>query len=299
MNYQLFSSNIMLADISEAIKEIKSKDHKKILIQVPEGLKTEVSRISAKIEKECCVDVFIAAEPCYGACDLPLKEAEVLGCDIIIHFGHYDFGVKTKIPVIYVPVEIKAEISEELKKEIEKIEEKKIGIYSSEPFRRLLEYLGDYLEDIGKEVVDKKIILGCSEFEPAGELNLFIGSGKFHPLALKGKTYFLNLERNKLEDLSRELMKEEMKKAARISKFEDAKKVGILVSTKPGQFYQDCEQFEDRLREQGKKTKILIFDMITNEKLMGLDFDVYVNTACPRILDNPFDKPVVNLRDLP
>ena len=33
-------------------------------------------------------------------------------------------------------------------------------------------------------------------------------------------------------------------------------------------------------------------------RLMHLDFDVYVNTACPRILDNPFDKPVVNLRDL-
>ncbi|MCK4729769.1 MAG: diphthamide biosynthesis enzyme Dph2 [Candidatus Aenigmarchaeota archaeon] len=288
----------MFADISEAIREIKSKDYKRILIQVPEGLKTEVSRIASKIEKECCVDVFIAAEPCYGACDLPLKEAEVSGCDIIIHFGHYDFGVKTQIPVVYVPVEIKAEISEELKKEIEKIEEKKIGIYSSEPFRRLLESFRDYLEDNGKEVVDKRIILGCSDFEPLGELNIFIGSGKFHPLALKGKTYFLNLEKNRFEDLSGELMREEMRKAARVSKFKDAKKVGILVSTKPGQFYKEYEQLEDKLREQGKKTKILIFDMITNEKLMGLDFEVYVNTACPRILDNPFDKPVVNLRDL-
>ncbi len=289
----------MLAEISEVIREIKSKDYKKILVQVPEGLKTEVSRIASKIEKECCVDVFIAAEPCYGACDLPLEETKFLDCDVIVHFGHSDFGVKTKIPVIYKPVWISAELTEELKKEIEKIEEKKIGIYSSEPFRKLLDLFGDYLENTGKKIVEKKIILGCSEFEPLGELNIFIGSGKFHPLALKGKTYFLNLEKNKLEDLSEELRKEEMKKMARISKFEDAKKVGILVSTKPGQFYKDYKQLEEEFRKQGKETRILIFDMITNEKLMGLDFDVYVNTACPRILDNPFDKPVVNLRDLP
>ncbi len=288
----------MLAEISGVIEEIKSKDYKRILIQVPEGLKTEVKEIADKIEKECDVDVFIAAEPCYGACDLPLEETKFLDCDVIVHFGHYDFGVKTRIPVIYVPVEIDAELTEELKKEIEKIKEKKISIYSSEPFRKLLDLFGDYLEDIGKEVVNKKIILGCSEYEPVGELNLFIGSGKFHPLALKGKTYFLNLEKNRFEDLSGEIMKEEMKKAAKVSKFKNAKKVGILVSTKPGQFYKNYKQLEDKFRKQGKKTRILIFDMITNEKLMGLDYDVYVNTACPRILDNPFDKPVVNLRDL-
>jgi 2-(3-amino-3-carboxypropyl)histidine synthase len=106
------------------------------------------------------------------------------------------------------------------------------------------------------------------------------------------------LEKGKLTDLSPEIKREEMKKAARLEKLKDAKRVGILLSKKRGQFYPEFEKLKARLEKEGKSVEVLIFDEITNDKLLGLDFDAYLNTACPRILDNHFDKPVINLRDI-
>jgi 2-(3-amino-3-carboxypropyl)histidine synthase len=288
----------MEINLSELIKKIKDKNYKRILIQVPEGLKTNLVEIANKIEKETKAQIFISAESCYGACDLPLEEAKLLNSDLIVHLGHSDFGVKTETPVIYFPIYFDLKIPEKLKKEISEIKEKTLAIYSSEPFRKVLEELEKYLLRVGKEIVNKQIILGCSEIKQKSEANIFVGSGKFHPLALQGKTYFLDLEKNKLEDFTDEIKKEKMRKQARISKFRDARKVGILVSTKPGQFYKDYEKLKEKLEKEGKEVKILIMDEITNEKLIGLDFDAYLNTACPRVLDNHFDKLVVNLKDI-
>ncbi len=288
----------MELNLKSVIKKIKEENYKRILLQVPEGLKTEVVKISDKLEKETKTEGFISGEPCYGACDLPLEEAELLKAEVIVHIGHADFGVKTKIPVIYIPVYFNLKLSKELKQEIKKIKEKKLCIYSSEPFRKILCELEKSLLEIGKEVVNKQIILGCSEINQKSEANIFIGSGKFHPFTLKEKTYFLDLEKNKLEELTREIKKEEMKKQARILKFREAKKIGILVSTKPGQFYRDYEKIKKKLENEGKEAKVLILDEITNEKLIGLDFDCYLNTACPRVLDNHFDKPIINLKDI-
>ena len=288
----------MIIPLKELIEKINRKKYKRIMIQVPEGLKTQVVEISSEIKKDTKVEVFISAEPCYGACDLPLIEAELTDCDVIIHFGHSDFGVKTEIPVIYFPIYFDSFLSDKLKEELKKVKEEKVSVYSSEPFRKILNELEKYLLEIGKEVGEKKIILGCSKIKQKGEANIFVGSGKFHPLALKGDTYLLDVENQKLIDLTNAIRKEEMKKHARLLKLEEAKKVGILISTKPGQFYKDYKKLEKKLEKEGKETEILMFDEITNEKLMGLDFDVYLNTACPRILDNKFSKPIVNLVDL-
>ncbi len=288
----------MFIEIDKVIKKIKEEDYKRILIQVPEGLKTEVVKIADKIEKQTKAQVFISVEPCYGACDLPLEEARILRSDLIVHLGHSDFGVKTEIPIIYIPVYFDLKIPEKVKKEISEIKEENLAIYSSEPFKKVLDDLENYLLRIGKKIVSKKIILGCSEVKNSAEANIFVGSGKFYPLVLRGKTYFLDLEKNRLEDLTAEIKKEEMKKKARILKFEEAKKVGILVSVKPGQFYKDYEIIKKKIEREGKEGKILVLDEITNEKLSGFSFDAYLNTACPRILDNNFGKPIINLKDL-
>ena len=37
---------------------------------------------------------------------------------------------------------------------------------------------------------------------------------------------------------------------------------------------------------------------ITDDKLMGLKVDAFINTACPRITDMPFSKPMINAEDI-
>ena len=84
----------------ESLNELKKTKAKRVMLQVPEGLKTMIKDISRILEKEG-YDVFSSVEPCFGACDIRDDEAKRLGCDAIFHIGHNDFGVKPAIPVIY------------------------------------------------------------------------------------------------------------------------------------------------------------------------------------------------------
>jgi len=287
-----------MLDLKNLLSEIKKSGYKRLLLQAPEGLKTEVSRIAREIEKETGARVFIWAEPCYGACNPPIEAAKMLKVEAIIHLGHSDFGVKSEIPLIYFPIEYDLKISSTLKKEISRLNEKKVAIFSSVQFKKALDELEEILKESGKTVIEKKIILGCSDIKTSAEVSLFIGSGKFHPKALRGTVYQIDLEKGKLVDLSQDIKREEMKRFARLEKLKTAKKVGILLSKKRGQFYPDFEKLKVKLEAMGKETEILIFDEITNDKLLGLDIDAYINTACPRILDNHFDRPVINVRDI-
>ena len=72
----------------ERIKqEIAKLNAKRVLLQMPEGLKPEGPRLARIIEKTGALPM-ISADPCYGACDLATDEAESLGIDLIVHFGH-------------------------------------------------------------------------------------------------------------------------------------------------------------------------------------------------------------------
>lgn len=283
--------------LQPALEKIIQKNPKRILLQVPEGLKTKFGALARELGEKTGAEVVLSGEPCYGACDLPLDAAKILNCDLIVHLGHSDFGVNSKIPVIYIPIQYDIKIPENLKEELKGLRETKIAIFASVQFKGALDSLEETLVAQNKEIVAKETILGCSKIDPNSELNLFIGSGKFHPLALKGKVLQIDLEQGKLIDLTDKIRREELKRMARLEKLKDAKKVGILVSTKPGQFYSKSSELKARFEREGKEAQILVFNEIVDEKLLGLDFDAYVNTACPRILDMPFSKPVINLKD--
>ncbi|MEM4152576.1 MAG: diphthamide synthesis protein [Candidatus Pacearchaeota archaeon] len=74
-------------ELKKIIKKIKKQKVSRVLIQLPEGLKSKAIEIADKIEKETKSKVFIWIGSCYGACDLP-QGTENLGIDLIIQFGH-------------------------------------------------------------------------------------------------------------------------------------------------------------------------------------------------------------------
>ena len=51
------------------------------------------------------IEVILSADPCYGACDLPINN---INCDLIVHVGHTKFikDINTEVPVLYFPWEI-------------------------------------------------------------------------------------------------------------------------------------------------------------------------------------------------
>ena len=72
--------DLKLADVKE-----KVKGKNKVLIQLPAGLRTSFLEV-ARTVREAGAEPIIWGGSCYGACDLPSYD-----CDLLIHFGHEEF----------------------------------------------------------------------------------------------------------------------------------------------------------------------------------------------------------------
>jgi len=77
-------------NLNKIIEEIKLNKYKRILIQLPDGLKPQAGKIADEIEKSTGAEVLIWFGSCYGACDLPVG-TDRIGIELIIQFGHTKF----------------------------------------------------------------------------------------------------------------------------------------------------------------------------------------------------------------
>ena len=257
--------------------------------------------------------VVVSAEPCFGACDLALKDAEMLKADLIVHFGHFDFGVKSKIPVIYWPLSIEfdsARLVEKIALACAEQGWKSIGLGTT------IQYLQE-AKKLEKTLQKKSIkatcfqVLGCNykaakKLEAKAEGFFYIGSGLFHALgmqfALGKKVLALHPETLELKELGAEKEKFERQRIAQISLARQAQSFAILVSTKPGQFnITNALEAKKLLEENGKKAVIFTAGQLMPEHFTGLKIDAFVNTACPRIAvddSSLFGKPVISFEEL-
>ncbi|MFH1978296.1 MAG: diphthamide biosynthesis enzyme Dph2 [Candidatus Aenigmatarchaeota archaeon] len=305
-------------DLDNVLKKIKEKKAKRILIQVPEGLKTTVQKFAEELEANE-IEVIISCESCYGACDLMDAEAKEMGCDLILHIGHTDFGVKAKVPVIYELYEKEFNPVPLLENNIQKLKKyKRICLVTTAQFLNTIKPAKEFLEKNGIEIFtneqtrsgEKAQVLGCDysaalPFENKVDCFLYLGTGIFHPLglALKSKhpVFSLDFETGELTDFSDQKYKLEKIKAYHIGVAQDAQKFGILLTLKPGQMLlRQAEQIKKKLESKGKKAYILAMHQVTPDKIMGLDLEVLINCSCPRMNEDfkLFKKPILNPEDI-
>lgn len=71
-------------ELSRAIEEISKADAKTVCIQLPDGMKPMATEIVTKLEQSTKAKVFIWADTCFGACDIP----DLKGIDLLIQWGH-------------------------------------------------------------------------------------------------------------------------------------------------------------------------------------------------------------------
>ena len=83
------------------LKELKQRKPKRVLLQVPEGLKKEAVRLAELIQDKAKVQVVVSGEPLWGACDIAISEAKIIQADLIVIYGHAPF-YKPSFPVVYV-----------------------------------------------------------------------------------------------------------------------------------------------------------------------------------------------------
>ena len=188
-----------------------------------------------------------------------------------------------------------------------------VALFSSVQFISNLEGVKKQLEDFGKKVLLFKPkhckyngqLLGCSIEKFEAKSFLYIGDGKFHPIALmiKNNTEVFSynpFSKKYIKILDKDVEKMQKRIKGALLKFMTSKNIGVLVSTKPGQYDLKSAEFLEK-KYPDKKFYFLMFDTLDFNSLEDFNFlDCYVNTACPRMIDDidKFNKPLINAQDI-
>jgi len=199
---------------------------------------------------------------------------------------------------IFIPSKLKSKVNKSKILKISKELPKNIAIAYSIQYQSQAKEIKQLISKTHK--ITKFIqVLGCSQpkIQKNTKAILLIGDGKFHATSLAYETklpvYILN--RNKLEKISKdeiEILGKRQKTA--YVKFLNSDKVGILISTKPGQEnLRKALEFRKKLK---KPSYLFICNNINTDEFENFGLSSWVNTACPR-MDMNTDS-IINLSKL-
>lgn len=301
------------------IEETLKRGSKRVLIQLPEGLKQEGPRLAAAVEKAGAVAI-VSADPCYGACDLATLDAESLDVDLIVHYGHSDMMKQERVQTVYIEARAIISIKGAVKKAIRLLEDyTSIGITTTVQHVHVLNEARELLLKAGKMVAIGDAgkskyagqVIGC-DFSNAQSISkdveafLFLGGGRFHAIGVelitRKPTIIADPYEKRAYSIHDEVLRILKKRWASISKAKEAETFGVLIGLKTGQKkVRKALEMKERLEKNGKKATLLAVREITPSVLMQFfDIDAYVNTACPRISldDTPsFRTPVLTFNE--
>ncbi len=305
-------------NLNNAIKDLKKIKAKKVLLQIPEGLKTKTESIITELEKND-FNVIVSMDPCFGACDVKPKESEMMNCDAVLHIGHTKFIEKNDKKIIYAPLTQELTNFEEIKNKITRyLLDNNFSLIGIVTTAQYLHYLPEIKKHLEKNKIKVKItngkrvengqVLGCNYSSANGKAKtiLYFGDGLFHPLGIhfgtKKEVIIFDPILGTIKTLDEEKNNFLRKRFLLIEKAKEGKSFAILVSTKIGQNrISTAEKIKKELAHAGKKVFICSMDFISEEKLLGLDVDVLVNTACPRLSIDDFasyKKPLINYNEV-
>ena len=304
----------------ERIKqEIIKLGAKRVLLQLPEGLKPEGPRLAKVVEKTGALPI-ISADPCYGACDIAVAEAEFLGIDLILHFGHAKLVKFEKVPTVYLEARATVTVDAAVEKSLPLLNKwSKIGLATTVQHLQALAHAREILVRAGKtvEIGDagrmnySGQVTGCDYSNVRSIANdveafVFIGGGRFHALGIalstSKPTIIADPYEKRAYSIDGEAQKILKQRWACIEEAGRAKTLGVIIGLKPGQKHLDAAlKIKEIAEKTGKTAFLLAVRELLPETLMEFPtVDAYVNTACPRIsLDAPskFLKPVLTVNE--
>ena len=90
--------------LEELIQRIQKNDNRLVALQVPEGLKMQALEMMDEIESGSGAKVVLAADPCYGACDLVHDKMKMMGVELVAHMGHSQMNIDSGMPTQFIDV---------------------------------------------------------------------------------------------------------------------------------------------------------------------------------------------------
>ena len=309
-------------DLEEArlVEEIKRRSAHRVLLQLPEGLKPLAAGLAERLRHASGVEVFVSGDPCYGACDLALQQMKQIRAGLLVHVGHAEMpGEAIHDDIVYVEARSDTKIEKPLAEALELLKsEKSIGLAASVQHIHLLKSAREALEHAGKTVWMGRAsgrlkhdgqILGCdygSVISVANKVDAFlvIAGGDFHALGVSLSTGKRVIVADPYQQTARDatLLVDKIlrQRYAAIVKFNQTRRVGIIVGLKSGQMnLAVARRLRSLLEESGKTCTLMASSELNPESIESFtDLDGFVEVACPRIsIDDRsrYHKPVVNL----
>jgi 2-(3-amino-3-carboxypropyl)histidine synthase len=306
-------------DEAGIVEEIRKRGTRRVILQMPEGLKPVGFGLAKRIEANTGIEVFVSGDPCYGACDLALNPMKQIEADLLIHLGHAEIpGEFPDESVLYVEARSDASIEAPMIQAVEMLEkEHVIGLASNVQHIHQLPRAKEILEEHGKEVLIGRAsgwlkypgqVLGCDygSVRAIGDkvdAIIVLSGGDFHalgiPLATGKRTIVVDPFQQTTKDMTNTCKILLRKRWANIEKFKTATKIGIIVGLKSSQMNITLARRLKQLLETNHQQAILISasEVIPETLESFTDLDAYVEISCPRISTDDQDryrKPILN-----
>src|SRR3989344_1212371 len=253
-------------ELPKLISELKKAKPRKVLVQLPEGIKTKALELAELIEG-LGIEVIFSGETAWGGCSIAIDEAKKTGCDLLVHFGHAIF-IKSDFPIIYIEVRDELDLVPLLKKSLKTLKPyKTLGLSYSVQHHEDIPKVIEFYKKQGKQVIlsQKKgyaayegHVVGCEyrglkAIEEQVDAFLIIGN-QFHSmgavLSVNKPVILLDVYNNdvrSMEHLKDKILKQRL---FSIEKLRKAKNVGVIIEIKPGQKFGSHKYLIKKLKEQ-------------------------------------------------
>ncbi len=304
-------------EIDRVVEEVRRISAKRILIQLPDGLKPLIPYIDGELRKRLgSVEVVFSASPSWGACVLDDVEAIQGGFDLLVHVGHIEYPFyKPGFRTLFIPGYSLLEISEEVVGQAIEILRgrgvRRVALFSTIQHSKQVPRVAGILSKHFEVTIHSggPAIVGCDYSKPysiRGRVDAYvvISGGVFHALglglAVPGKPLIkIDPYEGRAKDLTQEVEKILRKRLYMVQRAFDAR-TWVLIDGVKGQnrsWYRGY--LRGLIEKRGGRAIEVIASTINRDTLLNIDrseIDAYVILACPRIptddLDD-FHKPVL------
>jgi len=286
-----------MEETERLLDAIRRSGAKTVGLQFPVGLRPRAVELAGELEKRAKVTCLIAADPSFGACDVP-----EMPVDLTVHLGHapmphlryrnvYFYDMPAPLPESWAFLDTALPLLK-----------KRVGILTTTQQREWVPSIVERLEAKGFWPVvsapDRRVayaaqVLGCDYFTATNIANkvdcyLYVGTGDFHPLGVAiivDKPVVIadpsTGEARTLDELRDRILRQRW---GAIARAQGARTFGILVSRKIGQERNGlAAELKAKLEANGREGRLFYMDLVDPELLEGYAIDAWVSTACPRI----------------
>ncbi len=304
-------------EIEKLRRELKRLKPKRVLVQLPEGVKQNAFDL-LKIFQNLKIDVIFSGETCWGGCFVAVDEAKSVEADLIVHFGHSEF-MKVNFPVIYIPIKDELDLTPLLKKSLKELKDfKRIGLSLSVQHLHESEGVVKFYKDNKKQVIlstkkgnifNEGQIVGCQYLglkDIENKVDCFVVVGNnFHSmgasLAVDKPVFLIDVYNNEVKSMKGVKDKILRQRILSVEKFKEAKTIGIIIGVKQGQQFGSYKLLIDKFKKAGKEVVLITISEFSPDKLINFyDIDGFVELACPRIAIDDFAKyrkPIITFKE--